>query len=115
MNICAVVEESAPVAQVLVEFPVAVTVGVGMAKLPEQGTLGLGVAWIEFPQLGVEQVVEEEGTDFGAVGRRDFQIKAASLLGFLAGHKGPADGLGVAEDAGLDGFVFAGGGHCSTF
>jgi hypothetical protein len=33
------------------------------------------------------------------------------LLGFLAGHKRLADGLGIAEDPSLDGFVFAGGGH----
>ncbi len=35
-----VVEELAPVAQVLDEFPVAVDVGVEMAKLPEQSALG---------------------------------------------------------------------------
>ena len=55
-----VVEELAPVAQVLDEFPVAVDVGVEMAELPEQGALGLSVARVEFPHLGVEQVVEEE-------------------------------------------------------
>jgi hypothetical protein len=102
-----VVEELAPVAQMLDEFAVAVDVGVQMAELPEQGALGFGIARVEFPQLGVEQVVEEERAVFGAVGGRDFRIKAAPLLGFLAGHKGPADGLGIAEDAGLDGFVFA--------
>ena len=91
--------------------PVAVDVGVQMAELPEQGALGLGMARVEFPHLGVERVVEEEGTVFGAVGGRDFRIKTASLLGFLTRHKGPADGLGVAEDSGLDGFVFAGSGH----
>ena len=31
---------------------------------------------------------------------------AAPLLGFLAGHNRPTDGLGVGEDSGLDGFVF---------
>ncbi len=106
-----VVEELAPVAQVLDEFPVAVDVGVQMAELPEQGTLGLGVARVEFPHLGVEQVVEEERAVFGAVGGRHVRIKPAPLLGFLAGHKGPADGLGVFEDAGLDGFVFSGCRH----
>ncbi|EGQ61068.1 hypothetical protein GGI1_04317 [Acidithiobacillus sp. GGI-221] len=105
------VEELAPVAQVLDEFPVAVDVGVQMAELPEQGALGLGVARVEFPQLGVEQVVEEKRTVLGAVGGRHVRIKPAPLLGCLAGHKGPTDGLGVAEDAGLDGFVFGGGGH----
>ncbi len=82
-----------------------------MAELPKQSALGLGVARIEFPQLGVEQVIEEERAVFGAVGGRDFRIKAAPLLGFLAGHKGPADSLGIAEDAGLDGFVLSGGRH----
>ena len=91
--------------------PVAVDVGMEMAELPEQRALGLGVARVEFPHLGVEQIVEEERTVPGAVGRRHRRIKAAPLLGFLAGQKRPADGLGVAEDAGLDGFVFAGGGH----
>ena len=106
-----VVEELAPVAQVLDKFPVAVDVGVKMAELPEQGALGLGVARVELPHLGVEQIVEEERAVFGAVGGRHIRIKAAPLLGFLAGHKRPADGLGVGEDAGLDGFVFSGGGH----
>ena len=57
-----VVEELAPVAQVLDEFPVTVDVGVQMAKpLPRmRDTLGLDVARVEFPHLGVEQVVEEE-------------------------------------------------------
>jgi len=38
-----VVEELAPVAQVLDEFPVAVDVGVKMEELPEQRTLRLGL------------------------------------------------------------------------
>ena len=65
-----VVEELAPVAQVLDEFAVAIDVGVQMAELPEQGALGLSVARVEFPHLGVEQVVEEERAVFGAVGGR---------------------------------------------
>jgi len=85
-----------------------------MAELPEQGDLGLGVARVEFPYLGVEQVIEEERTVFGMIGGRDFRIKAAPLLGFLAGHKRPANGLGVFEYPGLDGFVFTGGGHGTT-
>jgi hypothetical protein len=36
-----------------------VDVGVQMAELPEQGALGLGVARVELPHLGIEQVVEE--------------------------------------------------------
>ena len=39
------------------------------------------------------------------------RVKPAPLLGFLAGHKSPTDGLCVFENAGLDGFVFGGGGH----
>lgn len=77
-----------------------------MAELPEQGGLGLGVSRDEFPQLGVEQIDEEEGAVFGAVGGRHVRIKAAPLLCVLARHKGPADGLGVAEDAGLDCLIF---------
>ena len=90
---------------------VAADVGVEMAELAEQGALGIGVARVEFPHLGVEQVVEEEGTVFGAVGGRDLRVKAAPLLGFLAAHNGPTDGPGTFEGAGLDGFVFRGGGH----
>ena len=96
------VEELALVAQVLEEFAVAVDVGVEMAELPEQRALGLGVARVEFAHLGVEQIVEEERAVSGAVGGRHVGIKAAPLLGFLAGHKRPTDGLGVGEDAGLD-------------
>lgn len=96
---------------VLDKFPVAVDVGVEMAELPEQGALGLGVVRIEFPYLGVEQVVEEERAIPGSVGRWHLRIKPAPLLGFLAGHHRPTDGLGVFEDAGLDGFVFSGCGH----
>jgi hypothetical protein len=55
-----VVEKFAPAATVLDELAVAVDVGMEMAELPEQCALGLGIARIEFPHLGVEQVVEEE-------------------------------------------------------
>ena len=102
-----VIEILAPVAQVLDEIPVAVDVGVQMAELPEQRALGLGIARVEFPQLGVEQVVEEKRAVLGAVGGRDVGVKPASLLGFLAGHNRPPDGPGVFEDPGLDGFVFS--------
>ena len=86
-------------------------VGMEMPELPEQCALRLGVARVEFPQLGVEQIVEEQRAVLGAVRGRNFRIKPASLLGFLAGHKRPADRLGVFEDPGLDGFVFSGGWH----
>ena len=82
-----------------------------MAELPEQGALRLGVARVEFPQLGVEQVVEEKRAVLGAVCWRDFRIKAAPPLGFLAGHNCPTDDLCIAEYAGLDGFVLSWGGH----
>ena len=38
-----VIEELAPVAQVLNEFPVAVDIGMEMAELPEQRTLSASV------------------------------------------------------------------------
>ena len=97
------IEEFAPVAQVFDKFPVTVNVGVEMAELAEQKPLGLGIARIEFPHLGIKQVVEEKGQRSGSA--------PSSLLGFLTGHKRPTDGLGVGEDAGLDGVVFGGGGH----
>jgi hypothetical protein len=37
------------------------------------------------------------------------------LFGFLLGHKRPADGPGVFEDARLDGFVLAGFYRCFQF
>ncbi len=39
---------------------VAMDVGVEMTELPEQRTLDLGTARVEFPHFGVEQVVEEQ-------------------------------------------------------
>ena len=78
-------------------------------NLPEQRAFGLGVVWVEFVDLGVEQVGEEEGVVFGAGGGWDFGVKAAPLLGCIAGHKRLADGFGVCEDSGLDGFLFCGG------
>jgi hypothetical protein len=47
----------------------------------------------------------------GAVGGWNVEVEPALLLGFLAGHKRPTDGLGVLEYPGLDSFVFSGGGH----
>lgn len=106
-----VIEELPTVAQVLDEFPVAVDVGVQMTELPEQRALGLGVARVEFAQLGVKQIVEEEGPVLGPVRVWGAWIKAAKLLGFFAGHNRPANRLGIAENPGLDGFVFSGFGH----
>ena len=73
-----VVEEFAPAATVLDELAVAVDVGVEMAELPEQCALGLGVAGIEFPHLGGEQIVKKSerflarsaGGAFGSKPRR---------------------------------------------
>ena len=116
-----VIEEFSPIAQVLDEFAVAVDVDVDMAKLPEQRTFGLGITRIEFPHLGVEQLVEEERqrsprnggrTFLSAVPRQPAGWKTRPpFLGFLPRHKHPADGLGIFEDPGLDGFVFGGCGH----
>ena len=86
-------------------------VGMEMPELPEQCALGLGVARVEFSQLGIEQVVEEERAVLGPVGGLHVGIKPAPLLGCLARHNCPADGLSVFEDADLDGFVFSGGWH----
>ena len=60
---------------------------------------------IEAQDFSTEQVIEEERTVFGALSGWLVWIKPAPLLGFLAGHKGPADGLGVFDDPRLDGFV----------
>jgi len=57
-----VIEELAPIAQVLNEFPVTVDIGMEMVELPKQCPLGLVVARIELQHLGIEQVVEEERT-----------------------------------------------------
>ena len=85
-----------------------------MAKLPEQGALGLSVALVELPQLAVEQVVEEQRAVFGAVGRRDFWIKPAPPLGFLAGHKRPTDGR-RSRGSGLGRFCVRQGWECLLF
>ena len=79
-----VVEELAPVAQVLHKFPVAVNVGMEMAELPEQRPLGFGVARIELPHLGIEQIVEEERSVSGAIGRRHRRVKPAPPLGLFS-------------------------------
>ena len=81
MNIRAVVEAFAPVAQVLDEFPVGVDVGVETPELAEQDAVGLGVARVGFPRLGIEQVVKEERTVFDAVGGRYVRLKPTQRLG----------------------------------
>jgi hypothetical protein len=58
----------------------------------------LRIAWVEFPHLGVEQVVEEERTVPGAIGRRHLRIKPTPPLGFLSRNKRPPDLLRVGED-----------------
>ena len=105
------VKKLAPVAQVIDEFPVAVDVGVQVVKLVEQRALLLSIKGIEFPYLGVEQVVEVERGISVAIGGRRIRIKPAPLLGLIARHKCPANILCVFKNTGLDGFVFGGGGH----
>ena len=57
----------------------------------------------------------------GRISRREFIRRGTvvgmsiPLLGFLAGHNRPSDGLGVGENPGLDGFVLSGRGHVVTF
>ena len=80
---------------------------------PEQRALGLGVARVELPHLGVEQVVEEErrrsARGLRAWHRPD-QTRAAARLP-RATHNVQPISCGVGEDAGLDGFVFGGYSH----
>ena len=54
LTVFLMVEELAPVTQVLDEFPVALNGGVEMAELAEQCALGLGIARVEFSYLGIE-------------------------------------------------------------
>ncbi len=82
-----------------------------MAELAEKRACGLGIAPIEFPHLGIELVVEGKVTVAEVVGRRHLRIKSTLLLGFLAVHNRPTDGLDVGEDSVLDGVVFFGVGH----
>ena len=109
------VEELAPVTQVLDKFPVAVDVGVEITKSAEQRAFGLSVTRVELPHLGIKQAVEEERTTLGALLEWRIRIKPAPPLGFFAGHNRPADGLGIFENAGLHGFVFGGSGHLLSF
>lgn len=85
-----------------------------MAEQSEEGSLGLGIARVEGAHRST------------GIPARVFEITAGwktrpPFLRFLAGHNRPtdlsdvavakADGLGVGEDSGLDGFVFAWCGH----
>lgn len=54
-----------------------------MSELPEQNAFGLGV---EFPHLGITQVVEAERAVLRAVGRRDFRIEPGGRLVDSASH-----------------------------
>ena len=123
------VEAFATVAQVLDESSVGVYVGVEMPELAEQCALGLGVARVELPHLGGEQVVEEERQRSGGFPTPGLRFKGSGgfltpglrckggrnapspLLGLLAGHKGPTDGLGVTDDPRLDCVMFSGFRH----
>ena len=49
------VEELAPVTQLLDKFPVAVDVGVEITESAEQRALGLGITRVELPYLGIKQ------------------------------------------------------------
>ncbi len=100
-----------PVAQILDKLLVAVNV---VAKLPElagQHARGFGITRVELPHFGIQQIVKEQRPAPGTISGRCTRTKAPASLGFLAGDKGPADGLGVGEDARLDSFLFGGGGH----
>jgi hypothetical protein len=55
-----VIEELAAVAQQLQEVAVAIDAGRQDAQLAEQGTFRFAIARVELPQLGIEQVVEEQ-------------------------------------------------------
>ena len=109
-------EELSLVAQIGKKIAVAGDVGVQPLKFANQRALGLLVFRIEGTHLAVQQVAEvkrcRSGTVFagGAVG-----IETPPRLGFGARHKAPADLLRVMQDAGLDGFVFAGSGHGYSF
>jgi len=71
-----------------------------LPELPKLRPFRFSIARIELPNLCVEQVVEEKG-----------QTTTPPFLRFLTRHNGPADGLSVCEDSGLDGFMFGGCGH----
>ena len=117
-------------------FPVAKSRAViagGMPELPKQRPFRFGIARVELPHLGVEQIVEEQGQSlpiresvirrfrrlaqigvcwfFICAHLRHLWTETTPPLGLLASHNRPADGLGVSKDAGLDGFVFSGFGH----
>ena len=63
----------------------------------------------------VYQVAEEERRLARPLFRcRTIRVKAAPPFDLIARHVCPADLLRVFQDAGLDGFVFSGGGHSST-
>ena len=92
----------------------AVDVGVEMAKLAEQGALSDGVEQVELLRFGIKYVVKEGRTIHGVFLGWRIRIKLAPLLSFFTGHNHAADGPGVFENTGLDGFVFGGSGYVSS-
>jgi hypothetical protein len=89
-------------------LPVAVDVGLQAVQPADQRAGRVGVEGIEFLDLSIEQVIEEKRGWFAT------PLYAAAGVGIGAGDEGPSDFLGVAQYAGLYGFVFAGLGHDSV-
>ena len=67
---------------------------------------------LELPYLGKEKIVEVQRRLAHLSGdTADSGLEAPPLLRLGPWHEGPADFLRVLQNAGLDGFVFGGGGH----
>ena len=78
---------------------------------PRNAPPGLGVARVEFPHFGGEQVIEEERAVFGALLGWRVRVKSSAAARLPCGAQKSSRWPGVFENAGLDGFVFCGGGH----
>jgi hypothetical protein len=74
---------------------------------------GLEAAYQDRPLqvIGAYFVVYVAVTALSVPGAVPLTLAGGALFGLGLGHDLPADRLGVGKDAGLDGFVFAGGWH----
>ena len=93
-------KERGLIAEIVQEISVAEDVGWTLPQPPSQRALGLAVLGVELAYLGKKQVVE--------IQRRILCVGSESppLLRLSPWHKGPADFLGIGQNAGLNGFMF---------
>ncbi len=115
LTVLLLVEELAPVAQVLDKFPVAVDVGVELKEFTGQRAFGLGITRVELPHLASSTLSKKSERPLARSLSGACGSNPAPSLGFFTGHHRPTDGLGVLENPRLDSFVFGGCEHLLSF